>query len=281
MKRSILFVYRYRIPIYYAAGVLLIALLVAGKLGIRGTIPLQNQLAIGALITLAVCAILSFTVSTMLPVEDPQTVASPVRGRWLGMNSPQTKVPSHGIRAYGQAYAIDLCFEPEGATRPDFGGRTPARSPNEYPAFGEPVYAMIDGIVMRSSDWRRDHLARSNWFGFIYMMIEGMIREIGGPGFIVGNHIVIRRADGVHALVAHLQRGSALVKTGDQVVAGQQIGRCGNSGNTTEPHVHAQLMDRASTWTGQGVPMKFARITLDETPGQVDSLPSDDQHMEA
>ncbi len=113
------------------------------------------------------------------------------------------------------------------------------------------------------------------------MMIEGMIREIGGPGFVIGNHVTIRSGDGAYATVAHLQQGSLTVKVGDRVTAGTVIGGCGNSGNTSEPHVHAQLMDRASLWTAQGLPMSFSGITLDNHPEAVDALPANEQHMTA
>jgi murein DD-endopeptidase MepM/ murein hydrolase activator NlpD len=207
----------------------------------------------------------------LLPSREPVTVTAPVRGRWLGVNSPATKVPSHGIRAYGQAYAIDLVYEPvDGPARPEFGSGAAFRASGEYPAFGEPVLAMIDGIVVKASDWKRDHRARSNYPAMLYLMVEGAIRELGGPGFIVGNHIVTRGDDGVFALVAHLKQGSALVRPGERVAAGQVIAACGNSGNSTEPHVHAQLMDRASPLVGQGIPFAF----------DGHAVPADGEHLE-
>jgi len=203
-----------------------------------------------------------------------------VRGRWIALNSPATRVPSHGLRAYGQAYAIDLAYEPAEHTRPAFGGE-PMRAAQEYPGLGQPVLAMIDGTVVKASDWRRDHRARSNLLGVVYLLVEAAIRELGGPGFVIGNQVTIRGDDGVYATVAHLQRGSLTVGVGERVTAGQRIGNCGNSGNSTEPHVHAQLMDRASLWTGQGVPMAFRAISLDDQPEPIDGLPRNNQHMTA
>ena len=153
------------------------------------------------------------------------------------------------------------------------------RAVSEYPAFGMPVFAMLDGEVVRASGWRRDHRARSNIWGVVYLMVEGMIREVGGPGFVVGNHVTIRSGDGIFATVAHLRQGSLTVRVGDRVNAGSSIGECGNSGNTSEPHVHAQLMDRVSFWTAQGLPMSFAGITLGDQNESADTLPANDQHM--
>lgn len=66
---------------------------------------------------------------------------------------------------------------------------------------------MIDGVVVRATDWRRDHRARSSGLAIAYMLIEGAVRELGGPGFILGNHVTIRGANGDFATVAHLEQG--------------------------------------------------------------------------
>ncbi|WP_235355105.1 M23 family metallopeptidase [Brevibacterium linens] len=231
-----------------------------------------------AVLVVVMCVLLSVLVPRWPATPPGQVVHPPVQGRWLGMNSPVSKVPSHGVRVYGQTYAIDLVHDPDGTPRPTFGGPI-VRAAHEYPAFGQPVFAMVTGTVVRASDWRRDHRARSNWFGLIYLMVEGAVREIGGPGFIVGNHVTIRTDDSVYATIAHLQRRSITVQVGDRVTAGTRIGACGNSGNSSEPHVHAQLMDRMALWTAQGVPMVFADITLDTNPEKVDALPKNEQRM--
>ncbi len=71
------------------------------------------------------------------------------------------------------------------------------------------------------------------------------------------------------------------VRVGDTVHAGQKIGSCGNSGNSSKPHVHAQLMDRESPWTAQGVPMVFGAVTFDDESENIDALPANEQHMMA
>ncbi|KRF19321.1 metalloendopeptidase [Nocardioides sp. Soil797] len=209
---------------------------------------------------------------------DPVVVASPVTGRWLAMNSPASKVPSHGVRAYGQAFAIDLVHEPlDGTTRPSFGSGSGMSAPADYPAFGRPVHAMIDGTVVRAHDRQRDHRTRTRFWSVGVMMLEGVLRELRGSDGVVGNHVVIDRGDGVFALVAHLRKGSATVRPGDRVVAGDVIGSCGNSGNTTEPHVHAQLMDRARPSAARGLPMAFRDVVIDGEP--VTGLPANASHL--
>lgn len=208
----------------------------------------------------------------------PITVRSPVRGRWLAMNSPASKVPSHGIRAYGQAFAIDLVHEPlDGMPRPAFGSGSGMADPADYPAFGEPVLAMIDGTVVRVRDRQRDHRTRTRWWAVAVMMFEGIFRELRGSDGVVGNHVVIDRGDGVFALVAHLKKGSATVRPGDRVAAGDVIGACGNTGNTSEPHVHAQLMDRSRPSPARGLPMAFVDVVIEGEA--MSGLPANDQHL--
>lgn len=279
MRAAVFGLYRVRVPMYYGAAVILIANVVVLNVVLpEPVLAVWRVLLIAALAAMLCAALLSYLVPRWLPARPTRAVTPPISGRWIALNSPATKTPSHGVRAYGQTYAIDLVADPTGTARPEFGG--PAmRAATSYPAFGEPVFAMLDGTVVRASNWRRDHRARSNAAGFIYLMMEGMIRQLGGPGFIVGNHVTIRNDDGTYATVAHLRQGSVAVRAGDRITAGTKIGECGNSGNSSEPHVHAQLMDRASFWTAEGLPMAFAGITLGEDPTQVTALPADGQHM--
>lgn len=285
MTGAVVALYRIR-SVLFAIGVGILIAIGVGAVGALARV-LPGDLGRPLVPALAVIAIVLVTSAVLLVVvgprslPDPATVVvhSPVSGHWLGVNSPATKVPSHGVRAYGQAYAIDLVFEPTEGGRPEFGDGPAMRPPQDYPAFGQPVFAMIDGVVVAASDWRRDHRARSAMPAMLYMAFEGMIRELGGPGFIIGNRVTIRGADGIFATVAHLQRRSVSVKVGESVSAGDPIGRCGNSGNTTEPHVHAQLMDRRSPITAQGIPMAFGNILIDDSADPVDALPADGQHL--
>ena len=271
--------YRVRTPLLIGsavtilAGTLLTLLLPPGTVAsVIALLPLVGVLGMLAAFLVVLPA------SRHLQVGEPVVVHSPVVGRWAALNSPATKVPSHGVRAYGQAYAIDLVHEPLDQARPEFGSGAAMRHVTDYPAFGQEVRAMVDGVVVTAHDRQRDHRARSSMAAVVYMMAEGMLRELGGPRFIIGNHVVIRSDDGVFALVAHLQRGSVAVHEGERVRAGQRIGACGNSGNSSEPHVHAHLMDRRSAWTGQGLPIAFADVAVEDAAPGV-GLPGNGERM--
>lgn len=194
----------------------------------------------------------------------PEPVRLPVRGRWWALNSPADRVPSHGLHAYGQTYAIDVLAVPEGDWTPKVGPSPATRPPDAYPAFGEPVVAPVDGVVVRVRDGAPDHRSRASWPGVLWFYVEATVRELGGPGRLLGNHVVIEVRPGVHALVAHLQQGSAAVRPGDRVAAGDPIAACGNSGSSTEPHVHFQLMDRPGPLFAAGLPFVLVGATDDD-----------------
>jgi hypothetical protein len=195
----------------------------------------------------------------------PTEVAFPVRGRYRALNTPADKVPSHGLHAYGQTYAIDLVYAPEGGGLGSGDGISvrfwpPTLPATDFPGFGQPVLAPVDGEVVRVEDGARDHRDRTSWIALVYMLtVEALVRELRGPKGILGNHVVIRTPDGEYALVAHLQHGSAQVRVGDRVRRGDAIAACGNSGNSSEPHVHLQLMDHPQVLVAAGLPITFAR----------------------
>ena len=192
----------------------------------------------------------------------PVEVAMPVSGRWLAYNSPGDRVPSHHLHAYGQTYAIDLVHDPAGRPRPGLAWWPLARRPDDFPGFGRPVLAPADATVVRAHDAERDHWSRTSPLAMLYLVAEGMVRELLGPGRILGNHVVLDLGGGVYAALAHLRRGSVRVRPGDRVAAGQPLAECGNSGNSSEPHLHFQLMDHPSVLLAAGLPLRFARYRV-------------------
>lgn len=68
---------------------------------------------------------------------------------------------------------------------------------------------------------------------------------------------------------------SVLVKKGQMVKKGEVIGRCGNSGNTTEPHVHFQVQNTAYFYSSIGLPVFFSNIQkrIHEKYDKIDTRP--------
>ncbi|MFF4491344.1 M23 family metallopeptidase [Streptomyces sp. NPDC001544] len=194
--------------------------------------------------------------------REPVEVVPPVTGRWSALNSPADRTPSHGTHAYGQTFAIDVVAEPEPGDRPRFRVLWPlARRSSAFPAFGAPLLAVADATVVRATDDQRDHLSRTSLPALLYLtFLEASVRDLFGVRRIVGNHVVLDLGDGTYALYAHVRRGSLTVREGDRVHAGQTLAACGNSGNSTEPHLHFQLMDGPDPDTARGVPFTWRGI---------------------
>ncbi|MFH8992943.1 M23 family metallopeptidase [Streptomyces sp. NPDC017940] len=189
-------------------------------------------------------------------------VEVPVTGRWSALNSPADKVPSHGTHGLAQTYAIDITAEPEKGSRPGFAWLWPiARRPRAFPAFGAPLLAVGDATVVHAEDVQRDHFSRNSLLALLYFFfIEATVRGVAPARRVVGNAVVLDLGGGTYAMYAHVQRGSLAVRAGDRVRSGQVIARCGNSGNSTEPHVHFQLMDGPDLETAKGVPFRWRGV---------------------
>ena len=65
-----------------------------------------------------------------------------------------------------------------------------------------------------------------------------------------------------YSFYAHLQPGSVRVRGGDQVKAGDVIGKLGSSGNSTEPHLHFQVCDKPDWGMSAGIPVNFSNVTI-------------------
>ena len=96
-----------------------------------------------------------------------------------------------------------------------------------------------------------------------------------GPNDLAGNFVNQDLGGGRFALYGHMQPGSLRVKPGDQVVAGQVLGLVGNTGNSSEPHLHFQVMDSRggpSNLGAEGLPYVFDAFRLE---GRVAGLAAD------
>ena len=212
--------------------------------------------------------------------QDPVAVAVPVRGRWRGLNSPTSSIPSHTHRL-AQTYALDITHEPGGASpRALDPFWRPMRRPEGFPSFGQEILAPFDGEVIAVHGTSRDHLSRLSLPGIAYLLLEGFVRSLGSPQHLLGNHVMVRAAgrgaaDGPVAVLAHLRRGSPVVQAGERVRAGQVLGQCGNSGNSSDPHVHFQLMDGPDITTAKGVP--FTWRYLDEEGAVRTGVPANEE----
>ena len=73
----------------------------------------------------------------------------------------------------------------------------------------------------------------------------------------LGNHVILDHENGEFSFLAHLKQGSVAVSVGDRVSAGEKIGECGNSGHSSEPHLHYHLQNTSIPFRGEGLPALF------------------------
>ncbi len=190
----------------------------------------------------------------------PVILGYPLRGRFRARNSPARRVPSHGTHLMGTTYAIDLVPVDEAGRSAPWNWRAvvATEDPRGFVGFGAPVLAPCGGEVVIVHDGEIDHEARRSQLTLLPYMLGQAGRLLGGPSAIAGNHVVIRTStEGPFVLLAHLQQGSARVRVGDRVRQGDVVAGCGNSGNSTQPHVHLQATDSTEWNTARGLPIAF------------------------
>ena len=149
--------------------------------------------------------------------------------------------PSHPLHAGfgGSGYGVDFIAVNR------WGFRTTGIQPSEpaaYAIFGTPVLAPCAGEIVVAIGDRPD-------------MPVPMVDE----GYPAGNHVLLRCA-GIDILLGHFRQGSVRVSTGDSIAVGQQIAEVGNSGKSSEPHlhIHAQLPGTPERpFSGAPVPIRF------------------------
>ena len=211
-------------------------------------------------------------------VTEPLELALPFRGRWQARNSPARRVPSHGTDLFGVTYAIDfVAVDDDGrSARRTWQSWLSVEPPRIFVGFGAPILAPAAGTVVEASDGVPDHEARRSLPAQVAYALGQPRRVRAGATAIAGNHVVLEvEPGGPFVLLAHLEQGSVRVRPDDVVAIGEAVGRCGNSGNSTEPHVHVQVTDSVSWSSAVGLPLTFRR------PGGGAWLPAESEIVEA
>jgi murein DD-endopeptidase MepM/ murein hydrolase activator NlpD len=165
-------------------------------------------------------------VNVRLPLDGPVTVA------WGG---PTADVNYH-VNSPGERWAYDLLITNDGRSHRESG-----HALADYFANDRPVRAPAAGRVIEVHD--RDPDAPPG----------RPDRKRGG-----GNQVVLEIAPRQYLFIAHLRAGSIRVVPGQWVRQDEIVGRVGNSGNTSEPHVHLHLQDTAIPDAGQAIPFYFS-----------------------
>ncbi len=192
---------------------------------------------------------------------EPVLLGWPLRGRIMARNSPARRVPSHGAHRLGTTFAIDLVPVDAWDRSAPWSWRAllTSEAAESFVGFGAPVYAPSAGTVVAVHDGELDHVARRSQLTLVPYVLGQVSRVRSGVNVIAGNHVVIDMGvGGPYILLAHLRRGSVRVRMGDEVHRGAEVAACGNSGNSTQPHLHVQVTDSIVWDKARGLPIAFA-----------------------
>ena len=171
----------------------------------------------------------------------------PFDGEWYIANGGVDKETSHSWFLPSQRYAYDFFIMNNEETT--FSGER--EQLENYFCFAENVLAPADGVV----------ISAVSHFPNTPIIAEGQADCTASD--VRGNHIIIRHSKHEYSMIAHLLPESICVKKGDSVSRGQVIAKCGNSGNTSEPHIHFQIQYGKSFAISAGLPVLFAHIIVD------------------
>jgi murein DD-endopeptidase len=189
--------------------------------------------------------------------DDPIVIHSPLRGKnWLAANAPsnisphrRAMLPINGQPHIGQRYAIDwiqLGDDGKAFTGDEHDNKS-------YHAWDQEIYAVADGKIVEVKDGIPENVPNS-----------GKLAVPITYDTLPGNHIIQELSEGHYAAYAHLRPGTIKVRVGDTVHAGDVLAHLGNTGNSSEPHLHFQVCDAPSFPASEGLPFAIDQYTYDD-----------------
>jgi hypothetical protein len=199
--------------------------------------------------------------STSVDKNPVVVISSPLVGEdWVAGNGPSNTsvhrralIPINGHAYISQRLAIDWV-----QAYPD--GKMYKGDPSDnrnYRAYGAEIHAVADGVVTQVGDG-----IPQNTPGAKSLAVPITLETVGG------NHVIMEVGNGLFAFYAHMQPGSLRVKVGDKVTRGQVLGLLGNTGNSSEPHLHFQICSANSELGSEGLPYAFASFEVQGKAGE-------------
>ncbi len=175
--------------------------------------------------------------------KSPNKYIFPLEGVWYMQAVPN--VTSHHRWMSQTEFGIDfLKLDEKGSQY-----KTDGKSAGDFYAFGQPVLAAADGVVVMAIND-----AVQNWDAWIpregesdeafseraeKFQLESMKKDLYRT--VTGNLVAIEHPGGEYSAYAHLKTGSVRVKVGDRVKQGQQIAEVGDTGDYYMAHLHFQI----------------------------------------
>ena len=184
----------------------------------------------------------------------------PFKGEWTVIWGGDTKALNYHVENEAQKNAFDILITDEKGN----SYKTDGKSNEDYYAFGKELYAPCDGEVVLVVDGVKDNK-------------PGQLN----PVYIPGNTVIIKTAKNEFLFFAHFKQNSIKVKQGEKVMQGQLLGLCGNSGNSSEAHLHFHIQNTENMNEATGVKCYFDKLIVngqtktDYSPIQKDKIKSE------
>jgi hypothetical protein len=176
-----------------------------------------------------------------VPEKHETKLTLPFNGLWIVAWGGDTKQLNHHHDVPNQKYAFDLFITGEnGKTHKGDGTKN-----EDYYAFGKEVLAPADGTVTDVIRGVRDNKPGSM-----------------NPYSALGNAVVIKHKENEISVIAHFKKGSIKVEEGQIIKQGQLLGLCGNSGNSSEAHIHYHLQNTPIIQDGTGIKCFFENVIV-------------------
>lgn len=183
------------------------------------------------------------------PLVTPQmngtSLSLPFAGEWYVLWGGDKKENNYHVTVQNQRAAFDIAkLGPDGRRF-----KLDGKMNEDYYSFGQEILAPAAGLVTEAIDGVRDN-------------IPGSLNQYSA----MGNCVIIQHSDSEYSVLSHMKRGSVKVKQGDRVTRGKVLGLCGNSGNSSEPHLHYHLQNSPILQVATGIKVYFDDIKLKNHP---------------
>jgi hypothetical protein len=179
------------------------------------------------------------------PDMNGTSLSLPFEGEWYVLWGGDKKENNYHVNVQNQRAAFDMAkLGPDGRRF-----KLDGKSNEDYYSYGQQILAPASGLVTEAIDGVRDNT-------------PGSLNQYSA----MGNCVIIQHSDSEYSVLSHIKRGTVKVKAGDRVKQGQVLGLCGNSGNSSEPHLHYHLQNSPILQVATGIKVYFDDIKIKNHP---------------
>ncbi|MCB0399365.1 MAG: peptidoglycan DD-metalloendopeptidase family protein [Winogradskyella sp.] len=167
----------------------------------------------------------------------------PFKGEWTVIWGGDTKDLNYHVDVESQKGAFDMVI----TNKEGNSFRTDGKTNEDYYAFGKELIAPCNAEVV--------------------MVVDGIKDNVPGemnPIYIPGNTVVLKTDNNEYLFFAHLKQHSIVVRQGQKLKQGDLLGLCGNSGNSSEPHLHFHIQNVEEMYKATGVKCYFDSIMVND-----------------